>query len=299
MSDVGPVTDAILVAENLHHSYEGGVVGLAGLSLTVSRGKRLAIVGANGAGKTTLLLNLNGTLRPRSGRIVINGAEGEYSRRGLTTWRQQVGIVFQNPDDQLFAGTVAQDISFGPLNLGLSEDEARERVAEALAALDIVELAERPTHQLSYGQKKRVAIAGSVAMRPQVLVLDEPTAGLDPSGAEHLIEVLARLHAAGTTLIIATHDMSMVYDWADEVAVLRRGAIVAQGDPATVMSDEPMLRESGLRMPWVLEISLALREIGLLSADAPLPRWRGELVDALRSGSAAQGPAHVDARPLR
>ncbi|MFA4966294.1 MAG: ATP-binding cassette domain-containing protein, partial [Thermoleophilia bacterium] len=270
-----------LVAEGLSYTYEGGYVGLDGLSLTVRAGRRLAVVGPNGAGKTTLLLHLNGTLRPGAGRVLVGGAPGTYSRQGLTAWRQVVGLVFQNPDDQLFAGTVAQDVSFGPLNLGLSEAETRARVADALRALDIEALRDRPTHMLSFGQKKRAAIAGAVAMRPEVLVIDEPLAGLDPSGAEHLLDVLGRLHAAGTTLILATHDMALAYEWADDVAVLRSGRIVAQGEAPLVLAEAALLRESGLRVPWVLEVSEALRAAGVLPADGPGPRSRGELAAAL------------------
>jgi cobalt/nickel transport system ATP-binding protein len=270
-----------LVAEGLSYTYDGGYVGLDGLSLSVHTGRRLAVVGPNGAGKTTLLLHLNGTLRPGAGRVLVNGAPGTYGRQGLTAWRQVVGLVFQNPDEQLFAGTVAQDVSFGPLNLGLSELEARTRVGEALRALDIEALRDRPTHMLSFGQKKRAAIAGAVAMRPEVLIIDEPLAGLDPSGAEHLLEVLRCLHEAGTTLILATHDMALAYEWADDVAVLRSGRVVAQGEAPVALADAALLRESGLRVPWVLEVSDALRAAGVLPAGGPPLRSRGELAAAL------------------
>ena len=224
------MTPAILSARDLVFSY-GDVAGLDRLSLEVSEGRRLAIVGANGAGKTTLLLHLNGTNRPAAGAVLLRGEPVTYDRAGLTALRTAVGLVFQNPDDQLFAGTVYQDVSFGPLNIGLSEDVTRSRVEDALEALEIAHLRDRPTHMLSYGQKKRAAIAGAVAMRPEVLILDEPMAGLDPSGSWHLMGLLTRLHEAGTTLVVATHDMSLAYEWADEVAVLRDGRIVAHGEP--------------------------------------------------------------------
>lgn len=280
---VGGVKDSVLAAEGLTYSYDGGPAALDGLDFVVRPGRRLALVGANGAGKTTLLLHLNGTLRPRAGAVWVKGRRADYSRRSLTMWRQVVGLVFQNPEDQLFAGTVSQDISFGPMNLGISVADVRERVEDALESLDIVALRDRPTHMLSYGQKKRAAIAGAVAMRPEVLIIDEPLAGLDPSGAEHLLAVLERLTRDGTTLVLATHDMSLVYAWADEVAVLHGGAIAAHGEPPDVMSDAALMRASGLRVPWVLEVDRHLRAAGVLGAGEAPRRSRDELVAALRA----------------
>jgi cobalt/nickel transport system ATP-binding protein len=270
------MTPAVLSARELTFRY-GDVAGIAGLSLEVSEGRRLAIVGANGAGKTTLLLHLNGTNRPLSGTVLMRGEPVVYDRAGLTALRTAVGLVFQNPDDQLFAGSVYQDVSFGPLNIGLEESVVRARVEEALEALEISHLRDRPTHMLSFGQKKRAAIAGAVAMRPDVLILDEPMAGLDPSGSWHLMGLLTRLHEAGTTLVVATHDMSLAYEWADEVAVLRDGAIVAHGDPQDVMHDPAELAHSGLRVPWVADIAQTLRDCGVLPPDVPSPRTRDEL----------------------
>jgi cobalt/nickel transport system ATP-binding protein len=278
---MGDVAGTVLHAEALRYEYDGGVIALDGLSLSVRSGVRHALVGANGAGKTTLFLHLNGTLKPKSGQVHLNGRPADYSRSGLTDWRQIVGLVFQNPDDQLFAGSVYQDVSFGPLNLGLSEAEARERVDEALHALDIDDLRDRPTHMLSFGQKKRASIAGAVAMRPKVLIVDEPLSGLDPSGAEQFLGVMKSLHQAGTTLVIATHDMGLAYEWADEVAIMRGGSVVAHGAPPEVMADAEMLGSCGLRVPWVLDVDRALRAKGLLPADhAPL-RSRNDLLTAL------------------
>jgi cobalt/nickel transport system ATP-binding protein len=283
---------AILSAVELSYRY-GNVTGLSSLSLDVPEGRRLAIVGANGAGKTTLLLHLNGTQRPLSGTVRLRGEPVSYDRRGLTALRTAVGLVFQNPDDQLFAGSVYQDVSFGPLNVGLSDDETRTRVEEALVALEIDHLRDRPTHMLSYGQKKRAAIAGAVAMRPDVLILDEPMAGLDPSGSWHLMGLLTRLHEAGTTLVVATHDMSLAYEWADEVAVLREGAIVAHGGPQDVMNDPVELARSGLRMPWVADIVQTLRECGVLEPGACPPRTRDELTLLLETRCRVGSAGHA------
>ena len=276
------VSDLILVAQRLEYRYPGGVQGLRGVNLAVRGGSKLAVLGANGAGKSTLLLHLNGTLRPERGEIFLDGRPVQYSRPGLMAWRQQVGLVLQDPDDQLFAASVHQDVSFGPLNLGLSEAAVRERVAEALRAMELEDLWDHPTHLLSFGQRKRVAIAGMVAMRPRVLILDEPTAGLDPQGTEHLLVVLERLHQAGTTLIMATHDMDLAYAWADETAVLHQGTVLRQGVPATVLQDESLLAGSHLRIPWALTMGLRLRELGWLSPAADLPRTRADLMACLQ-----------------
>ncbi len=262
----------LLEARDLTYSYPGGVLALDGLNLKVTRGRRLAILGPNGAGKTTLLLHLNGTLRPASGQVFLEGAAVSYSRAGLSAWRRQVGLVLQDAEDQLFAASVAEDISFGPLNLGLSEREARRRVDETLAALDIAGLAERPPHMLSFGQKKRVAIAGAVAMRPRVLLMDEPTAGLDSHGSAHLLAALKQLEAAGTTLVFATHDVDLAYDFADDVAVFSAGKVLAQGEVARVLYEEALLKQAHLRLPLILGLGLKARACGLLPEGAPLPR---------------------------
>lgn len=278
------MTDSILDAQGLVYQYDGNAAALQGLDLAVKRGSRLALVGANGSGKTTLLLHLNGTLRPRQGEVRLNGQKANYGRKALLAWRQQVGLVLQDPDDQLFAVSVMQDVSFGPLNLGLPEREVRERVAEALAALEIEELAERPTHMLSYGQRKRVAIAGVVAMRPRVLILDEPTAGLDPRGIEQLVAILERLHRAGTTLVMTTHDLDLAYTWAQEVAVVHRGRVTGVGAAAAVLREASLLAEAGLRMPLVLQIGLGFRERGWLPEGSALPRTGAELLACLPQG---------------
>jgi cobalt/nickel transport system ATP-binding protein len=262
----------VIEALELEYEYEG-IPALRGLTLRLPRARALALLGANGAGKSTLLLHLNGILRPRSGEVRIDGQRCGYGRRDLLEWRLRVGIVFQDPDDQLFAATVAQDVSFGPLNLGLAEREVLRRVEEVLTVLEISHLADRPTHQLSFGQKKRVALAGVLAMRPEVLLLDEPTAGLDPNGAEEMLLALNRLRVAGTTLVLATHDMDLAYAWADRVAVLHEGRLLGQGEPEAILGDAALLRTARLRMPGALEMARALRAAGVLpSGPKDLPR---------------------------
>lgn len=271
----------ILEGRGLEYRYPGGGPGLKGLDLAVRQGRRIAVLGANGAGKSTLLLLLNGTLRPARGQLLLDGSPVQYSRPGLLSLRQQVGLVLQDPDDQLFAAQVYQDVSFGPLNLGLPEPEVRERVAEALRAMELDGLREHPIHQLSFGQRKRVAIAGILAMRPRVLLLDEPTAGLDPLGSDHLLAVLERLHRTGTTLIMTTHDVDLAYAWADEAVVLHQGAIAQQGAAAAVFQDASLLCSCHLRTPWALAVGRRLRDQGWLAPGAALPRTQAELLACL------------------
>ena len=272
----------ILAAQGLHYAYPGSVAALRGLDLDIPSGKRLAILGPNGAGKTTLLLHLNGTLRPDAGEVRLEARPVRYDRRFLAGWRGTVGLVLQDPDDQLFAGSVFQDVSFGPLNLGLTESEVRQRVQTALAALRISDLGDRPIHMLSFGQKKRVAIAGVMAMHPRVLLLDEPTGGLDPLAQAHLLAALQRLADGGTTIVYTTHDVDLACAWSDRVAVFESGQVAACGAADAVLADAVLLRRARLRRPVALELGLAARELGLCAADAPLPRSRPELIDLLR-----------------
>ena len=220
---------------------------LAGASLAVRAGARMALLGGNGSGKSTLLLHLNGTLRPAAGEVRFAGAPLDRSRRGLAALRQRVALVFQDPDDQLFAGTLAQDVSFGPLNLGLDAARTGERVAEALLAVGLAAFAGLPLHMLSHGQRKRASIAGALALRPQALLLDEPTAELDPAGADTLLDHLAALHAEGLSLVFSTHDLVLARHFADEVAVMEDGRVIAAGPAGAMLDDAALLARAGLR----------------------------------------------------
>jgi cobalt/nickel transport system ATP-binding protein len=210
----------------------------------------------------------------------------EHSRRGLHAHRQTVQLVLQDPDDQLFSASVAQDVSFGPLNLGLPEPDVRARVTEALGLLAVDHLAGRPTHQLSYGERKRVAIAGAVAMRPCVLLLDEPTAGLDPSAVTETLAALARLQEHDSTVVMSTHDVDLALRWADEVAVVV-GRTVVQGRPDDVLQDDGLLERARLDRPWALTVGARLRGLGLLP-DGALPRDAGALLAALPTSPGAR-----------
>ncbi|TXS58121.1 energy-coupling factor ABC transporter ATP-binding protein [Streptomyces sp. t39] len=258
------------------YAYEDGPTVLDGVGLALAEGRATALLGRNGSGKTTLLRLLSGGLRPASGRLLLEGEPVTYDRPGLTRLRTTVQLVVQDPDDQLFAASVGQDVSFGPMNLGLPEEEVRARVDEALTAMDIASLRDRPTHLLSYGQRKRAAIAGAVAMRPRVLVLDEPTAGLDPHGQERLLDVLDGLRRAGTTVVMATHDVDLALRWADDAVVLAPDG-PRTGPVAALLTDQALLDAARLRRPWGTAVAQVLSAHGLLPPGAPGPRTAEEL----------------------
>jgi cobalt/nickel transport system ATP-binding protein len=268
-----------LIAEGLVVGYQRDRPVLDGASLTVPAGRRLALLGANGSGKTTLLRCLSGALKPLAGVVTVDGAPLEHSRRGLRAHRQEVQLVLQDPDDQLFSASVAQDVSFGPLNLGLSEETVRRWVGEALDLLAVDHLAGRPTHQLSFGERKRVAIAGAVAMRPCVLLLDEPTAGLDPSAVADTLAALTRLQEPDSTVVMSTHDVDLALRWADEVAVVVNRTVV-QGPPGDLLGDDALLARARLERPWALTVGARLRALGLLP-EGTLPRDVAGLLAAL------------------
>ncbi|SHK17673.1 cobalt/nickel transport system ATP-binding protein [Pseudonocardia thermophila] len=267
----------ILEGRGLRHGYDRSRPPvLDGADVVIHPGRRTAVLGPNGGGKTTLFRLLIGLIEPWSGTVLLDGEPVRRTRSELTRLRQHVQLVLQDPDDQLFAADVAQDISFGPLNLGLPAAEVSARVADALAALEITDLADRPTHLLSFGQRKRVAIAGAVAMRPRLLILDEPTAGLDPAGVEALIATLDTLHASGTSVVLSTHDVDLAYRWADEVAVVAQGR-VRQSSTAQLLADESLLAAARLGPAWGPAVERLLQGLGI---DAR-PRTAAELNELL------------------
>ena len=271
---------ALLAAAELQVSYPGRGVVLSHVSLAITSGRRVVLVGANGSGKTTLLRTLSGALRPDAGRITVHGKVLRHSRTALNEHRRGVQLVLQDPDDQLFSADVYQDVAFGPTNLGLPPGEVRDRVDEALHMLDIADLAHRPVHHLSFGQRKRVALAGAVAMRPALLLLDEPTAGLDPHGVASLLAGLDRLEVAGTTVALSTHNVDLAWSWADEVAIVAAGT-VRQLDVAAALADEQHAAAAGLVRPWQVRL---LDDVGVPWHAASRPRSIEDVAGAIRSG---------------
>lgn len=235
-----------LLVQNLDYAYPDGHVALRQVSLTIEPGEKVALVGPNGAGKSTLMLHLNGILAGQ-GQIQVAGLP--LIKPNLPVIRGKVGLVFQNPDDQLFSPTVFEDVAFGPLHLGLREAEVRSRVTRALEQVGMAAYAERLSHHLSVGEKKRIAIATVLSMQPDLLVLDEPSAGLDPRARRALINLLRELPL---TMLVSTHDMLMVYELFSRTVIMDEGRIVADGRTETLLQDEALLEAHGLESPFAL-----------------------------------------------
>lgn len=233
----------VLIIQDLHFAYPDGHIALRGISLNICEGEKVAIVGPNGAGKSTLMLHLNGILGS-NGAVSIVGMP--INRENLPIIRAMVGLVFQNPDDQLFSPTVFDDVAFGPLHMGLPEDEVYQRVEEALAAVQMNEFGNRLSHHLSVGQKKRIAIATVLSMRPQILVLDEPSAGLDPRARRSLINFLRDLPI---TMLVSTHDLRMVHELFPRMVIMDEGLIVADDTTKSLLGNEALLEAHGLEKP--------------------------------------------------
>lgn len=252
----------LIETRDLTYIYPGNVKGLDRVNFIAPRNARIAVIGANGAGKSTLFKHFNGIFRPTSGSVLIHGEP--VTRENLREVRKFVGVVFQNPDDQIISPTVEQDVAFGPTNLGLDEDTVSHRVTEALNVVGIEHLRERVPHHLSGGEKKRVAIAGVIAMEPQVLVLDEPTAGLDPQGVRDLVEFINSLSRTyGMTVIFSTHDVSLVPEVADSIYVMHRGQIAAHGTTEEIFLRDDLLSSVRLDVPVLPKLIRSLRDHGV------------------------------------
>lgn len=267
------------------HRYPDGSNGLDGCSLTIRRGSRTAIMGVNGAGKTTLLLQLNGILRPVAGTVCFNGLPLDYGRSSLQRLRSQVGLMFQNPDSQLLSASVQEDVSFGPINLGLGTAEVRARVATALQTVGMGAYADKPVHALSHGQKKRVCIAGLLAMEPEVLILDEPMAGLDQPMQDELETILATLHQRGMTIIIATHDIDFTYRWSDQMLLLSNGSCMHAFQTEQLPDLLHLFSGQALGIPAVITVYQSLIEQRLIPVAAVPPRSISELTALIRQQS--------------
>lgn len=249
------------------------------IGMKVRRGERIAVMGPNGAGKSTFFLNLNGVLQADSGEIFLAGQK--ITKKELSTLRKKIGFVFQDADSQIIAPNVRAEISFGPMNMGLTRAEVGKRVDDAVAYLSLEDLQERAPHYLSGGEKKRVSIADILAMEPEVLIFDEPMAALDPMNAERVEEILTRLHEEGKTLLIATHDVDFAYRFADRVLVFSEGSLLADGKPAEIFQKEELLKKTHLKKPAVLQVWEALLKSGKVTEEEAYPVTVDEVVKGI------------------
>lgn len=255
----------IIETKGLSFSYgnsDGDEGRISKISLTIPKGKKTVFLGPNGAGKSTLFLCLNGVNRPDSGKLLFNESEVKYDQKSLEKLREKVVLVFQNPDDQIFSATVEEDVAFGPMNLGLSKEEVEKRVDEAISWVGIENLRNRPTTDLSFGQRKRVSLAGALAMKPEVIIMDEPTAGLDNEIVHELLELSDELNHKGLTVAMSTHDIETAYEWADEVRALEKGKLVFSGKTGDFFSDDELVHRLGFVRPAPLVLD---REFELIS----------------------------------
>jgi cobalt/nickel transport system ATP-binding protein len=287
------VTHIILEARDVRYRYPHGMEAIRGISFHVRRGEKVALVGPNGAGKSTLLLMFNGMLRPDSGALLFDNQPIRYDAGSLRELRRRVGFVFQNPDRQIIAPTVYQDVAFGPTNLGLPDGQVRAAVEGALRNVGLTGFERRPPHQLSSGEKKRVAIAGVLAMDPDLLVLDEPTSNLDPAGSEDIMELLEELKGVGKTVFISTHDVELAYPWADRVILLRGGEILQEDSPEVAFADTNLVRKARLSVPVLLDLHQELARRGL-SLPGKKPRTVLDMINTIERATwkGAPGPVY-------
>lgn len=257
--------EEIIRFQNVSFGYEKNRMALKNISVTLYESQKVAVLGNNGAGKSTFFLCCNGIIKPQSGRVFLDKNEIKFSKKENISLRQTVGLVFQDPDSQIIAGTVEAEISFGPMNLNLSENTVRQYVNNAIEKMRLEDMRTRAPHYLSGGEKKRVSIADVLAMDPRLLLFDEPGASLDPQNTCLLEDNLAMLSKKGLGLVIATHDVDFAWRWADRILVFNNGELVADTDPETVFSNETLLEKCGLVQP-------ILFQVGKLYDIDPLPR---------------------------
>ncbi|NCB56100.1 MAG: ATP-binding cassette domain-containing protein [Gammaproteobacteria bacterium] len=247
-----------LTTRQLSFHYQAGEPVLHDLSLDFTRGRVIGILGANGCGKSTLFMNLLGVLKPQQGQVLWNGEPLKYDKKSLRQLRQQISMVFQDPDQQIFYTDVMSDIAFSLRNLGMEEHIIQQRVNQALALVDAESFRHKPIQYLSHGQKKRVAIAGALVMDADYLLLDEPTAGLDPAGRQQMIHIIERIVAQGKRVVISSHDIDLIYQVCDYLYVLSQGRLRCEGSEREVFLQSPVLHEAGLVQPWLVKLHTEL-----------------------------------------
>ncbi len=273
--------DAIVSVKDVKFSYPAGVSALTGVSLEIRQGERVAILGPNGSGKSTLILLIAGLLMPSKGEIKVFGQP--TGAKDFQKFRSRIGVVFQDPDDQLFTPSVIEDVEYGPKNLKLPEEDIKARSAHVLDKMGIEHLKERPPHRLSFGEKKKVSLATALVLKPELLILDEPTANLDLVSRRGLIDTLNELNRAGTTIIVSTHDVEALPELADRVIVISHGSLLGEGEMHEVLANEKLLESSGLELPTVAELFTQLKAQGFIDhVPITLSEGKEEIIKLLK-----------------
>lgn len=266
-----------LKVHSLSFAYQTGQTVLHDLTLDFDRGQVIGLIGANGCGKSTLFMNLLGIQKPQQGYVSWKDQPLQYDKKSLMRLRQQIAMVFQDPDQQIFYTDVISDVAFSLRNLGMDESLIQARVEQALTMVDATSLRQKPIQYLSHGQKKRVAIAGALVMDAEYLLLDEPTAGLDPQGRQHMIDIIQRIVSEGKRVVISSHDIDLIYEVSDYLYVLSQGRLLAEGRESDVFLHSDMLQQAGLSQPWLVKMHT---ELGY-----PLCKTEAQFFAAHRSGS--------------
>ena len=258
--------EKILEVKHLSFSYDGKKQALADVSVSIYPGEKIAVLGANGAGKSTFFLHLNGVRQGNAGTILLDGEE-IVSKKQRKKLQQNVGIVFQDADSQLIASTVKAEVAFGPMNMGISKEEVENNTMDAITRMKLLDYVDRPPHYLSGGEKKRVGIADILAMKPRIIVVDEPTAAVDPASAQMLEETLSVLEQEGKTILLSTHDVDFAYRFAERVIVFHEGTILADDVPEQIFQDEELLKKANLKKPLMLQVYELLQKRGIVSGN--------------------------------
>lgn len=251
----------MIKTKEMYYTYEDGTVALKNINLDIDRYNIVGIVGANGSGKTTLFFNLMGLLKPSKGKVFIGNQEVKYNKSFLREIKKRMGIVFQDPDKQIFYSKVYDDVAFGPRNLDMKEIQVRERVEKALQLVEMEKFEKRPVHFLSYGQKKRIAIAGVLAMGNDIVLFDEPTAGLDAEGTDKIVAIIKKLSKEGKKILISSHDMDLIYELCEYVYVMFQGEFIGEGNPQEVFAQDELIKKAMLKQPWMVKIRKVLNRI--------------------------------------
>jgi cobalt/nickel transport system ATP-binding protein len=267
------LSEPIVSVKNVKFSYPAGVAALHGVSFDIKQGERIALLGPNGSGKSTLILLIAGLLAPKSGEITVFGQK--TTSKDFQKFRSRIGIVFQDPDDQLFTPSVIEDVEYGPKNLKLPDQDVHERSAHVLEKMGITHLKDRPPHRLSFGEKKKVSLATALVLKPELLILDEPTANLDLVSRRGLIDTLNELSRAGTTIIISTHDAEAIPELADRIVVISHGEKLVEGKTGEVLQDKQKLEASGLEPPTIVDLFGELKARGYID-ELPLTVAEGK-----------------------